>query len=84
MPRRKPSRNHKLVSPREEKFTPNAIRQQQLAWFMYITEGYLANLQHALTVNNFCMHTADIAVVRRMIDSTGSNADRMRTTFFPE
>lgn len=81
MPR---NRKHKLVSAREEKFTPNAIRQQQLAWLIYITEGYLANLRHALTVNNFCMYTDDIQAVKDLAGNVEDDLAHLRSTFFPE
>ena len=69
---------------RQEKFTPEAIRQQQLAWFLFITEGYLANLQHALAVNNFCMYTDDIAAIERVAGNVELRLADMRKTFFPE
>jgi hypothetical protein len=69
---------------RREKFSREAIRQQQLAWYLYITEGHLANLRHARAVNNFDLYTADVEVIDRLIKSTAAHVDEMRNVFFPE
>ena len=34
-------------------------RQRELAWMLYVTEGYIANMNHALTVNCVTFNESD-------------------------
>lgn len=52
---------------RRKKFTLPQVRQQQLAWNLYISEGIAANLRHALQTNSFCLLRADVASMRRQV-----------------
>lgn len=76
-------RTHKALT-RADRFSQEAIRQQQLAWFLYISEGFAENLRHALAVNNFCMYSDDLAAVKTMLVNVQANIADMRSTFFPE
>lgn len=49
------------------------VRAEQLNWFLYISKGYAANLNHALRTNNFCMHTTDIKVMQKMLVNMEKN-----------
>lgn len=73
----------KATLSREDRFSVPAIRQQQLAWILYISEGFIANLRNALTVNNFCMYEADIDAVERLIRNNEHALNELRARFFP-
>lgn len=51
----------------------HGVRAQQLNWMLYISKGYAANLERALRVNNFCMHTADIQAMERVLQNEYKN-----------
>jgi hypothetical protein len=70
--------------PRKKRFTLTEIRVQQLAWYLWIAEGYLANLRHALQVNNFALMNADVRLVRRMIRNQEQVVAAIRAEFFPK
>lgn len=54
------------------------MRQRELAWLLYITEGYLANASHALAVNCVTFNQTDAALVERAIDRAQETADELR------
>lgn len=70
--------------PRGKRFTLEAIRQQQLAWYLMISEGHLANLRHALQVNNFALMNADVRLVKRMIRNQEGVVATLRAELFTE
>lgn len=43
---------------------PRRQRVKQLGWMLYITEGYIANLQHALAVNAYTLDAASLRVIK--------------------
>lgn len=45
--------------------TPAQRRQRELAWLRYISEGALANLEHAARVNCVAFDSGDQDTVRR-------------------
>lgn len=47
----------KIVSPAQS-------RQRELAWALYVTEGYVANLAHLLAVNAYTMTRSDLQVIK--------------------
>jgi len=70
--------------PRKARFTLTEIRVQQQAWYLWIAEGYLANLRHALQTNNFALLNADVRLVKRMIRAQESVVAAIRAEFFPQ
>ena len=63
--------------PRKKTSFPQR-RQRELAWLLYITEGYIANAEHALAVNCVTFDGDDGAVVQRLIDSAAASAAQLR------
>lgn len=43
------------------------VRATQLNWFLFISRGYVANLEKMLRTNSFCMHTADIKAIHKVL-----------------
>lgn len=41
-------------------------RARELNWAVYITSGYVANLEHALTVNAYTMDRRALALLKRV------------------
>ena len=54
------------------------IHQRELAWLLYISEGYLANLDHALTVNAVTMEAGDLAVIDAVRERAEANCGELR------
>ena len=52
---------------RRKHFTMLALRQQQLAWNLYLSEGVVANLEHALRTNCFCLTAADVRAMKEQL-----------------
>lgn len=55
-----------------------AVRQRELAWMLYITEGYNANLAHALAVNCVTFGSRDIAAVQNIVNQVEIHARKLR------
>ncbi len=53
------ARKKKVTSPQQQ-------RQRELAWLLCITEGYAANVQHALTVNAYTLDPEVLALMDRI------------------
>ena len=41
--------------------------QRELAWLLYITEGYAANISHALAVNAYTLHPRALRIMRAQL-----------------
>jgi hypothetical protein len=54
------------------------MRQRELAWILYVTEGYIANLEHALAVNCVTFENSDHDAVAEMISAAREQADNLR------
>lgn len=54
------------------------IRQRELAWLLYVTEGYLGNLLHALAVNGITFSDADMESADRAVRATEAFSERLR------
>jgi hypothetical protein len=54
------------------------LRQRELAWMLYITEGYIANLSHALAINCVTFTTRDTIAVQNIIAQVEMHATRLR------
>lgn len=54
------------------------LRQRELAWVLYISEGYTANLLHALKVNCVTFNDKDKALIGRMLANIESDANKVR------
>lgn len=54
------------------------LRQRELSWMLYITEGFLANLAHALAVNCVTFKPKDEAVISNIIAQVDRQAYRLR------
>jgi hypothetical protein len=61
----------KIVSIRQ-------IHQRELAWLLYISEGYLANLDHAMAVNAVTMEAGDLAVIAAVRERAEANCGELR------
>ena len=55
------------------------MRQRELAWILYVTEGYIANLEHALAVNCVTFENSDHDAVAEMISAAREQADNLRS-----
>lgn len=51
--------------PRRQRFSQSALRQQQLAFTLYIAEGMFANLVHLRRTNAFALLDSDVRVLDR-------------------
>lgn len=58
---------------RIRKFGFEKVRAEQLNWVSYLTHGFRANLAHALKTNNFCLHTADIHALEKILANEEKN-----------
>jgi hypothetical protein len=54
------------------------LRQRELAWALYITEGYCANLLHALKVNCVTFNERDKALIGRILANVESDGQKIR------
>lgn len=54
------------------------LRQRELAWILYISEGYIANLEHALRVNCVTFENADHDAVAELISTVRDATDIFR------
>lgn len=55
-----------------------ARRQKQLAWLLYITEGYKANIAYAATMNAFDFTNEDMRLLQHIYNDVGTFASRIR------
>lgn len=60
------------------------MRQRELSWLLYITEGYAANLAHALAVNCVTFTVRDSADVGRILSQVEGHAQRLRDMLQPK
>ena len=54
------------------------LRQRELSWMLYITEGFLANLAHALAVNCVTFKPKDEALISNIIAQVDRQAYKLR------
>lgn len=54
------------------------MRQRELAWILYVTEGYIANLEKALAVNCVTFEDQDRDAVEAAISSAREHAENLR------
>lgn len=54
------------------------LRQRELAWMLYITEGYIANMAHALAVNCVTFKQSDEIAVSNIVAQVERHAERLR------
>lgn len=54
-----------MKKPRRERFSQLALRQQQLAFMLYMLEGLFANLLHLRRTNAFALLDADVRALDR-------------------
>lgn len=55
------------------------LRQRELSWMLYITEGYIANLSHALAVNCVTFRPSDEVAVSNIIAHAERHAEKLRS-----
>jgi hypothetical protein len=55
-----------------------AVRQRELAWMLYITEGYLANLAHALAVNGVTFGPSDATAIQGIVEQVEKHSEKLR------
>lgn len=66
---------------RKPKHQSPTLRQQfqrELAWLLYISEGYVGNLTHAAAVNAFTLPEEDLDMLGEMITLAEANAKMVR------
>lgn len=54
------------------------LRQRELAWVLYITEGYCANLLHAMKVNCVTFNERDKALIGKVLANVESDSQKVR------
>lgn len=54
-------------------------RQRELAWMLYITEGYIANMEHAMRINCVTFNDADTKEAMFGIAKAEATSHRLRT-----
>lgn len=59
--------------------SPYQRRQRELAWVLYITEGYISNLEHALAVNCVTFENNEHDAVGELISAAREHADNVRS-----
>ena len=64
---------------RRERFSQQALRQQQLAFALYISEGCLANLVHLRRTNAFALLDSDVRVIDQLGRRAAENVNDIRT-----
>lgn len=50
----------------------------ELAWALYVTEGYLANVAHLRTVNNYTLSPRALKALDRAVAAAQHTADDLR------
>lgn len=53
----------KLVKRRHRAPSPDQQTQRELSWLLYITEGYIANVEHALVINGYTLNKRALRVM---------------------
>lgn len=64
--------------PRKPVLSIEQRRQRELAWLLYITEGYAANVRHALTVNAYTLDRTALRGMHQAIRGAESTAQNLR------
>lgn len=64
--------------PTKKPATPAQRQQRELAWLMYITAGYLGNLQHAQAVNAYTLPTQQLDLLQDMVDDVEKMLERLQ------
>lgn len=54
------------------------LRQRELAWALYITEGYKSNLAHLLAVNCVTFTRSDKTAIKKVLESIEIDCGRLR------
>ncbi len=54
------------------------LKQRELSWVLYITEGYIANLEHALTINAVSFNDKERKMIERIIRNNKTETDIIR------
>jgi hypothetical protein len=54
------------------------MRQRELAWMLYITEGHIANMQHALDINCVTFDARDKVKLGKIMGSLGQFSEEIR------
>lgn len=66
------------MARKKKALTPQQSEQRELAWLLFITEGYWSNVNHALTVNAYTLNELTLNEMQHALDSTRRTADRLR------
>lgn len=64
--------------PKKTPATPAQRRQRELAWRLYITEGYAANVSHALAVNAYTLDQSALAAMGQALAGAEATCIRLR------
>ncbi len=60
------NRNYLKRTNGEYRYTMHLRRARELNWALYITEGYVANLNHAVEVNAFTLQKDALAALKEV------------------
>lgn len=71
---KKPNRNYRRRTNGEFVLSLAERRKRELAWALYVSEGYAANLRSLMTVNAFTMSRHDLRVVKAMLRDAEKHA----------
>lgn len=64
--------------------TPEQARQRELAWAVYVTEGYIANVAHLRAVNAYTLELGALAALDAAVAQAQATARRLRAAMHGE
>ena len=62
----------------KKKPTPQQQTQRELAWALYISEGYAANVRHLRKVNSYTLNHRALAALDRALKAAEHTTDDLR------
>jgi hypothetical protein len=74
----------KRTGPQAKPLTPAQRRQRELAWLLFITEGYVANVAHALAVNAYTLEREALAKIKHAHETADKLVVQLRTALTRE
>jgi hypothetical protein len=63
---------------KKKKASMAQIAHREISWLLYITEGYAANAQHALTVNSYTLDHSTLHVMEQAVLAAADTAALLR------
>lgn len=63
----------------EEKIPSLAAREQrELVWMLFVTEGYIGNVMHALAINAYTLNPEALKAMQKAVDRASATAAELR------